>query len=119
MSQPGPSRSGPLWAFYREVRDAVDAANAGTGPHPYRSGDFMVAAEGDDIEITVRDVSEEDAVLIASELVSLGARARIGERRTCPRCGRRTSEFASASRVCSTCNARRRDASAGPPPTRG
>ncbi|MEX2501826.1 MAG: hypothetical protein WD336_05590, partial [Trueperaceae bacterium] len=59
---------GPLWSFFRELRRTVERANAGRGSHPYRRGDFLVRATTDDVELTLRDVSEEDAILIASEL---------------------------------------------------
>jgi hypothetical protein len=80
---------GPLWRYFREVRDAVERANRGDGDQPYRPGDFLVRAEVGEIELTVRDVSEEDAVLIAGELATLGARTAIRALRTCPSCGQR------------------------------
>lgn len=80
---------GPLWRYFREVREAVERANRGDGDQPYRPGDFLVRAEVGEIELTVRDVSEEDAVLIASELRALGATARLIALATCPRCAAR------------------------------
>jgi len=76
-----------LWRYFAEVRAAVDAAHRGEGDHPYRHGTFVVAAVADDIEITVKDVSEEDAILIAADLRALGARVVVRGARTCPACG--------------------------------
>ena len=77
---------GPLWSWFRELRTSVEAANAGHGEHPFRRGDFEVRAVADEVELTLRDVSEEDAVLIASELRALGATVRLIALATCPRC---------------------------------
>ena len=74
------TRDGPLWRYFREVRAAVERAHRGEGDHPYRRGDFIVHAEADDVVLTVRDVSEEDAILIASELAELGARSVVAAR---------------------------------------
>lgn len=82
-------RDGPLWHYFRELRDAVERAHAGKAQHPYRSGAFLVHAEADDVELTLRDVSEEDAILVASELRSLGARAVLRAQVSCPSCGGR------------------------------
>ena len=90
---------GPLWSWFRELRTTVEAANAGHGEHPFRRGDFEVRAVADEVELTLRDVSEEDAVLIASELRTLGATARVIALATCPRCGGR----APAEALCSAC----------------
>jgi hypothetical protein len=76
-----------LWRYFADVRAAVDAAHRGEGAHPYRHGRFVVAAVADDIEITVKDVSEEDAILIADDLRSLGARVVVRGARACPHCG--------------------------------
>lgn len=89
-----PHPSGPVWTYFRDVREAVERANDGRGDHPYRSGDFLVHAEVDDVELTVRDVSEEDAILIAGELADLGARTTVRGQRTCPSCGRRVPDQA-------------------------
>lgn len=85
---------GPLWRYFREVREAVERANRGDGDQPYRPGDFLVRAEVGEIELTVRDVSEEDAVLIAGELAALGARTAVRALRACPSCGRRVPDQA-------------------------
>lgn len=87
-----PIRSGPLWAYFREVREAVTRGNAGEGPQPYRAGAFLVHAEAGDVELTIRDVSEEDAVLIANELTERGARASLRRQTVCPTCGHRVPD---------------------------
>ena len=76
-----------LWRFFREVRRAVEDGNRGVSAHPYQTGAFMVTALADDIELTVSDVSEEDAVLIAAELKAQGVRALIRATAPCPKCG--------------------------------
>jgi hypothetical protein len=85
---------GPLWRYFREVREAVERANRGDGSQPYRPGDFLVHAEVGEVELTVRDVSEEDAVLIAGELATLGARTSLRALITCPSCGQRVPDQA-------------------------
>lgn len=91
----GESRDrGPLWSFFRELREAVERGNTGDAEQPYAPGDFMVHAEADEVELTVRDISEEDAVLIASELSAAGVRAVMRAQRTCPTCGRRVPDQA-------------------------
>ena len=87
-------RRGPLWTFFRELRDAVERGNAGEAEQPYTPGSFMVHAESDEVELTIRDVSEEDAVLIAGELRSLGVRAVMRAQVICPTCGRRVPDQA-------------------------
>ena len=79
----------PLWTYFREVRAAVAAANRGSGAQPYVGGTFMVSALADDVELTVADVSEEDAILIASELEAMGVKAVVRGSVVCPNCGER------------------------------
>lgn len=81
-----------LWEFFREVREAVDEGNRGDRPQPYRSGTFMVTALAGDVELTVKDVTEEDAVLIAGELGERGVRARVSGSLLCESCGQRVPD---------------------------
>lgn len=81
-----------LWRYFRDVREAVEAANRGAGTHPYRSGTFMVTAIAGDIEMTISDVSEEDAVLIAGELSEMGVKALLRASVICPSCETRVPE---------------------------
>lgn len=86
------ARNGPLWPFFRELREAVERGNAGEAEQPFRSGAFLVHAEADEVELTIRDVSEEDAVLIAGELHELGARAVVRAQLICATCGHRVPD---------------------------
>lgn len=52
----------------------------------------MVSAFADDIELTVSDISEEDAILIAAELEAMGAHAVIRSSTICPKCGLRVPQ---------------------------
>jgi hypothetical protein len=81
-----------LWEFFREVRDAVNEGNRGVATQPYRSGTFMVTARAGEVELTVKDVSEEDAVLIAGELGERGVRAEVSGSLVCPACGQRVPD---------------------------
>ncbi|HEX7003089.1 MAG TPA: hypothetical protein VF168_02750 [Trueperaceae bacterium] len=81
-----------LWQFFREVRDAVAQGNRGAKEQPYRSGTFMVTARAGEVELTVKDISEEDAVLIAGELNERGVRALVNGSVLCPHCGERVPE---------------------------
>lgn len=82
----------PLWHYFRDVNRAVQAANRGDGAQPYVRGTFMVSAYADDLELSVTDVSEEDAVLIAAELQEMGVRAVIRSSFVCPHCGLRVPQ---------------------------
>jgi hypothetical protein len=87
--------------FFAEIVQAVEAANAGRGQHPYQRGTFLVSAVAGETEITLQNVSEEDAVLIASELRALGARAVVRGAVHCPRCG----AFVPDQEHCTVCRA--------------
>ena len=93
-----------LKAFFREVRRAVEEGNETGATLPYRNGTFMVLATTGNVEVTVKDVTEEDAVLIAAELRELGARAVIRGSVTCHKCGVRVPE----QQYCTHCRARLR-----------
>ena len=90
-----------LWQFFREVRDAVSDGNRGASSQPYRAGTFMVTARAGEVELTVKDISEEDAILISSELTDRGVRAFISSSRLCPECNRRVPDQA----YCTNCRA--------------
>ena len=81
-----------LWQFFREVRDAVSEGNSGTSEQPYRAGTYMVTARAGEVELTVKDISEEDAVLIAGELNERGVRALVNASVVCPHCGERVPQ---------------------------
>jgi hypothetical protein len=81
-----------LWHYFTELKQAVDEANAGGGAQPYRRGPFLVTALAGDVELTVSNVSEEDAVLIAAEIRELGVKALLRATRLCPNCGHRVPE---------------------------
>ncbi len=83
------AKRGDLWQYFQEIRAAVEAANRGDGNQPYVSGNFMVSALEGDIELTISDISEEDAILIASELKERGVKALIRASLICPHCGRK------------------------------
>lgn len=78
-----------LWKYVRDLHEAVDRGNRGESPQPYRKGPFLVSARAGDIEVTVKDIAEEDAVLIAGELRSYGVHAVIRGSVACPHCGKR------------------------------
>ena len=72
----------------------MNAANQGRSSQPYASGTFVVSALADDIELTISDVSEEDAVLIASELADMGVRSVVRGSVVCPKCQARVPKQA-------------------------
>ncbi|MCA9839312.1 MAG: hypothetical protein KC422_20535 [Trueperaceae bacterium] len=78
-----------LWNYFREVNDAVEAANQGKGSQPFRRGTFIVTALSGDVELSVKDVSEEDAILIVAELESMGIKANLQASVICPNCKQR------------------------------
>lgn len=81
-----------LWRFFRELQQAVQAGNSGRAAQPYRSGTFIVTALSGDVELSVSDISEEDAILIAGELKEQGIRVQVSGSVTCPSCGARVPE---------------------------
>lgn len=87
-----------LVRFFRELRRAVARGNEGLEPQPYRNGTFLVDACAGDVEFTVSDVTEEDAVLIAGELGELGVHAVVRGSRVCPHCGARVPDQTSCIR---------------------
>jgi len=87
-----------LVRYFGELRRAVARGNEGLDPQPYHRGTFLVDACAGDIELTVSDVSEEDAVLIASDLGALGVRAVVRASRVCPHCGAHVPDQASCIR---------------------
>lgn len=82
----------PLWRYFRDVSTAVSAANSDGSAQPYARGSYVVSAFADDVELSVTDVSEEDAVLIAAELKTMGVRAVIRHSFVCPHCGLKVPE---------------------------
>lgn len=82
----------PLWQYFRDVSASVGAANQDSSAQPYRRGSYMVSAFADELELSVTDVSEEDAVLIAAELKEMGVRAVIRNSFVCPHCGLKVPE---------------------------
>jgi len=87
-----------LWRFFGDVRRAVARGNRGLDALPYRRGTYLVDACSGDVELTVSDITEEDAVLIAGELEALGVRAVVRGSRTCPHCGARVPDQSSCVR---------------------
>lgn len=76
-----------LRRFFAEVTAAVASAHEGEADLPYRHGRFVVDAVAGDVEVTLKDVSEEDAILIAADLRELGARVVVRGSVVCGRCG--------------------------------
>lgn len=91
-----------LWKYVRELHEAVDRGNRGDAPQPYRKGSYLVSARAGDIEVTVKDIAEEDAILIAAELRAYGVRTVIRGSIACPHCGARVP----AQNFCTRCRKR-------------
>ena len=80
-----------LWNYFKELKTAVDSGNQ-DGKQPYKHGIFMVTAVSGDIEFTVSDITEEDAVLIAGELKDMGVRALVRGTVLCDNCKKRVPD---------------------------
>ncbi len=91
-----------LWHFFREVHQAVANGRQRAASPPYRSGAHIITARAGDVELTIKDISEEDAVLIAEELRHLGVRTTIYGSKICPSCGKRVPDQS----YCIRCRAR-------------
>jgi hypothetical protein len=59
----------------------------------------MIVAQAGDIELTVSNISEEDAILIASELRVGGVTVNVRDTVICPHCAKRVPKQA----YCSHC----------------
>lgn len=81
-----------LWQFFKEVKQAVDKANQGDDSQPYQGGQHMITALTDDLELTIYDISEEDAILICSELSDMGVKTLMRASVICPGCHKRVPE---------------------------
>jgi rRNA maturation endonuclease Nob1 len=81
-----------LWRYFRDINAAVEAGYRGKTSQPYRSGTFMVTALEGEMELTIKDISEEDAILIASELQDLGIKAIMTGSLICSKCGKRVPD---------------------------
>ena len=81
-----------LWRYFKEINDAVTAGNEGRTSHPYRTGTFIVTAISGDIELSIKDISEEDAVLIAGELKDMGIKAIVSGSVICLNCKTRVPD---------------------------
>lgn len=101
-----------LWKYVRELHAAVEKGNRGDAPQPYHKGPFLVSARAGDIEVTIKDIAEEDAILIAGELGAYGVHTVIRSSTTCPHCGERVP----MQRYCTSCRERLRPASDEPFP---
>lgn len=87
-----------LWQYFREIRQALRDAEQGRHSSPYQSGTFLVTAVADEVELTVKDISEEDAILIVSELSARGVAATMYATVICPCCGARVAKISHCSR---------------------
>lgn len=66
-----------LWIYFRDLNKAVQAASKGESSPPFQQGHYSVVALSGDIELSVKDISEEDAILIASELKAMGVETSV------------------------------------------
>jgi hypothetical protein len=80
-----------LWQYFCDVSEAVDSANQRSQNQPYASGQFIIVAQAGDIELTVSNVAEEDAILIAAELRAGGVNVNVRNTLICPNCQQRVA----------------------------
>ncbi len=81
-----------LWRYFQELSQALELASRGDDSLPFVKGNFLVTALSGDVELTISDISEEDAVLIAAELNDMGVKALISGSVICPNCARRVPQ---------------------------
>ncbi|MEM6430524.1 MAG: hypothetical protein AAF708_14885 [Deinococcota bacterium] len=91
-----------LWQYFCDVSEAVDSANQQRQHQPYASGQFIVVAQAGDIELTVSNVTEEDAILIAAELRMGGVNVTVRDTVICPRCEQRVAKQS----YCTSCRSK-------------
>lgn len=91
-----------LLRYFRDIQAAVQSANQGKVSQPYRSGTFMVTALAGEIELTISDITEEDAILIVSELQEMGVKAIMRASIICRQCGVRVP----LQEYCTNCRAK-------------
>ncbi|MEZ4632555.1 MAG: hypothetical protein R2880_17895 [Deinococcales bacterium] len=75
-----------LKGYVRELYAEISKAHQGKGDLPFRHGSFWVSAISRDMEMDITHVSEEDAIIIVSELQALGIRAVMRAMMNCPNC---------------------------------
>ncbi|MEM7736518.1 MAG: hypothetical protein AAF267_12080 [Deinococcota bacterium] len=91
-----------LWQYFCDVSEAVDDANERGKGQPYASGQFMIVAQAGDIELTVNNVTEEDAILIAAELRTGGVNVSVRDTVICPTCQQRVAKQS----YCTSCRSK-------------
>jgi hypothetical protein len=91
-----------LWRYFEEVTTAVQESNRRGQGHPYRRGTFLVMAIAGDVELTVSNVTEEDAILIVAELRQSDIKASYAATVICGQCQQRVAQQS----YCSACRAK-------------
>lgn len=86
MDLPHASADDALRAYLRELEQAVHYAQQTRTSLPFKRGTFIVLARGKELEIAIKNVTEEDAILIASELKARGVHVSIHGTVRCPHC---------------------------------
>lgn len=75
--------------YISELQRLIAESERDNTPRPFRRGSFIVSAVEDDIEMDIANVTEEDAILIVSELKHLGINAVMRDSIICMHCKER------------------------------
>lgn len=86
MRQPNASADDTLTAYLNELDEAVYHAQHTQSSLPFKRGSFIVSARGEELEVNIKNITEEDAILIASELEARGVHVAVYGTLRCPYC---------------------------------
>ena len=78
-----------LERYISDLQILIAKSDRENTPRPFKKGAFTVSAIENDIEMDIPDITEEDAILIVSELNSMGINAVMRESIICMHCKER------------------------------
>ena len=78
-----------LQRYISDLQQLIAESERNNTPRPFKRGSFMVSAIAEDVEMDIANVTEEDAILIVSELSEFGINAVMRDSVICKHCEER------------------------------
>ena len=75
--------------YISELQRLIAESERDNIPPPFKRGSFIVSAIANDVEMDIANVTEEDAILIVSELKHMGINAVMRDSVICKHCNER------------------------------
>lgn len=75
--------------YISELQRLIAESERDNTSRPFKRGSFIVSAIEDDVEMDIANVTEEDAILIVSELSYMGINAVMRDSVICKQCSER------------------------------